>query len=70
MYLIFRIFLNSFEISVKFCVVFTPVLKFCEDKVFRSIKTFLSPIRKTAQNFEKHVIQNCVRITLYTRIYL
>jgi hypothetical protein len=29
-----RIFLNSFEISVKFCVVLTPMLKFCEEKGF------------------------------------
>ncbi len=31
-----RIFLNSFEISVKFCVVIIVILQFCEEKDFRS----------------------------------
>jgi|LakMenEpi03Aug12_release.lakeMendotaPanAssembly.Ray.scaffolds.fasta_scaffold2912625_1 hypothetical protein len=49
--------MSSFEIIVKFCVVLVPVFKSCEDKVFRYIGTFLSPIRKTAQNFEKRVLE-------------
>ncbi len=31
----FLALLNSFEISVKFCVVLIPIFKFCGDKVFR-----------------------------------
>ncbi len=65
---------NSFEISVKFCVVLIPLLKFCEEKVFRSyyhfFETFLKPnSQETARNFEKRVSQKCLkRITFYPYI--
>ncbi len=32
----FHIFLNSFKISVKFCVVLIPIFKFCKKNVFMS----------------------------------
>jgi hypothetical protein len=67
---IFRNFLNSFETSVKFCVVLVPLFKFCEDKVFRFISTFLKR-QETAQNFEKNVLQICLRnTTFYTYLHL
>ncbi len=63
----FIIFLNSFEISVKFCIIFIPIFKFCGKNVFRSYQHFLKTLKpnsqETAQNFEKGVLQKFLRIT-------
>jgi hypothetical protein len=59
----YRIFLNCFEISVKFCVVLIPIFKLCELKVFRAYLHFFETLKpnsqETAQNFEK-VFNNSV----------
>jgi hypothetical protein len=56
---IIRIFLNSFEINIRFCVVLIPIFKLCEEKVFRSYKNLFETLKpdsqETAQNFEKLV---------------
>jgi hypothetical protein len=63
----FHIFLNSFEISTKFCVVLILIFKFCKEKVFISYKHFFETLKpdsqETAKNFEKRVLQQCLRIT-------
>ncbi len=59
----YRIFLNCFEISVKFCVVLIPI--------FALFETLKPNSQGTAQNFEKRVLQKCLIITFYTySIYL
>ncbi len=49
-----------------------PIFKFCEEKVFRSYKHFFETLKpnsqETAQNFEKLVLQKCLRIAFYTYI--
>ncbi len=69
---IFGIFLNSFEISVKFWVFWIPIFKFCEYKVFRSYQHFFETLKpypqETAQNFEKRFLQKGLRIAFYTYI--
>ncbi len=42
---IFRIFLNSYEISIKLCIKLIPILKFCEEKVFRSYQHFFETLK-------------------------
>ncbi len=68
----FHSFLNRFEISEKFCVVLITILRFCEEKVFRSYLHFFEPSQpnsqETAQKLEKCVLQQCLRITFYTYI--
>ncbi len=66
---IFRIFLNSFKINVKFWIVF--ILKFCEEKVLGQMSTFLKlepNSQETAQKFEICVLQKCLRIFFDTYI--
>jgi hypothetical protein len=49
-----------------------PIFKFCEEKVFRSYLHFFETLKpysqETAQHFEKHVLQKCLRMAFYTYI--
>jgi hypothetical protein len=63
--LIFYIFLNRFQISVKFWVVLIPIFKFSE-VILAFFETLMPYSQETAQNFEKLVLQKCLRIAFYT----
>jgi hypothetical protein len=50
-----------------------PKLKFCEEKVFRSVLASFFEILKpnsqeTAQNVEKRILEKCLRINFYAYI--
>jgi hypothetical protein len=70
--LIFRLFLNGFEISLKFWVVMIPIFKFCDEKREGHICTFFETLKpnsqETPQNFEIRVFQKGFRTIFYTYI--
>ncbi len=66
-------FYNSFEISIKFCVVLIPLFKFCKKSFWVMLALFWNFKSQCARNgsqFWKCVLQKCLRITiLFTPIY-
>ena len=54
---IFCIFLNSFEISVKFWVLLIPILKFCEEKVLALFWIFKALFARNGLKFLKNMFQ-------------
>ncbi len=80
----FCIFLNRFQISVKFWVALLPMFKFCEERKFLlahwcpslplilaflwTFKALLA--RNCSKILKKHVWQKCLRIAFYTYIHV
>ena len=65
---IFCIFLNRFQISIKFRVVLIPIFKFCFLVILAFFETLKPYLQETAQNFEKLDLQKCLRMAFHTYI--